>query len=151
MSNRSLGALCLLAGVLLMSGCAARPVSSVVSSAEKKLAPETEETENHVDKPGEATPATEVRPHVGVESCDRELKALRKIDAGKYARRKVQFDRLMSGAAVYSGIRSDVLDGTRDAMDAMYRFRTGKLCSEISRDVLESLARLGDRVDIDNK
>lgn len=82
----------------------------------------------------------------GIDGCDRELKALRKLDARRYALRQAQFTRLMSGASVYAGIRTDVVAGTRESMDAMYRFRTGKLCSEISRDVLDALTRQGDSI-----
>ncbi|EBS0892523.1 hypothetical protein D6J78_12700 [Salmonella enterica subsp. enterica serovar Abaetetuba] len=79
-----------------------------------------------------------------VAGCDRELKALKRLDSKRYALRRAQFDRLMSGAAVYADIRTEVAGGTREAVDAMYRFRTGKLCSEISRDVLDALARQGE-------
>ncbi|EBS3707161.1 hypothetical protein EHB58_24000 [Salmonella enterica subsp. enterica serovar Hull] len=76
-----------------------------------------------------------------MESCSRELKALRRLDAQLYSRRKAQFDRLMSNAAIYAGLRTDVAGSTREAVDAMYRFRTSRLCAEISRDVLDALAR----------
>ncbi|HGB5188184.1 TPA: hypothetical protein ACIVM6_004181 [Salmonella enterica subsp. salamae serovar 21:z10:z6] len=79
-----------------------------------------------------------------MENCSRELKALRRLDVRLYNRRKAQFDRLMSGASVYAGLRPDVAGGTRETVDAMYRFRTGRLCAEISRDVLDALARQGD-------
>ncbi|EEO7308504.1 hypothetical protein G5W99_004088, partial [Salmonella enterica] len=83
-------------------------------------------------------------PRAAVAGCDRELKALKRLDAKRYALRRSQFDRLMSGAAVYADIRTEVAGGTREAVDAMYRFRTGKLCTEISRDVLDALARQGE-------
>ncbi|EAS2834007.1 hypothetical protein AV553_24180 [Salmonella enterica] len=91
-------------------------------------------------------PALESSPAGGTESCDRELKALKKLDARRYAVRRAQFTRLMSGASLYAGIRTDVAGGTREAVDAMYRFRTGKLCADISRDVLDALARQGDSI-----
>lgn len=89
-------------------------------------------------------PAVQDAQSSAMESCSRELKALRRLDARLYNRRKAQFDRLMSGASVYAGLRSDVAGGTREAVDAMYRFRTGRLCAEISRDVLDALARQGE-------
>ncbi|EAU6886213.1 hypothetical protein EH284_23335 [Salmonella enterica] len=76
-----------------------------------------------------------------VARCDRELKALKRLDGRRYAQRKAQFDRLMAGASLYAGIRTDVSGGTQETVDAMYRFRTGKLCAEISQDVLDALAR----------
>lgn len=89
----------------------------------------------------EAVPAAKAP---AVAGCDRELKALKRLDAKRYALRRGQFDRLMSGAAVYADIRTEVAGSTREAVDAMYRFRTGKLCTEISRDVLDALARQGE-------
>ncbi|EAU2710450.1 hypothetical protein OE847_003749 [Salmonella enterica] len=79
-----------------------------------------------------------------MESCSRELAALKRLDNRLYNRRKVQFDRLMYGASLYAGLRTEVAGSTQEAVDAMYRFRTGRLCAEISRDVLEALARQGD-------
>ncbi|EAA3705528.1 hypothetical protein D8R48_22855 [Salmonella enterica subsp. enterica serovar Newport] len=79
-----------------------------------------------------------------MENCSRELNALKRLDSRQYSRRKTQFDRLMAGASVYTGVRGDVAGGTREAVDAMYRFRTGKLCAEISQDVLEALSRQGE-------
>lgn len=124
----------LVLGALLLGGCSTAdtprsvPKETVVKAAKP------------VPPPPEAVPAT------GVEGCDRELKALKKLDAQRYARRRAQFTRLMSGASLYAGIRTDVAGGTREAVDAMYRYRTGKLCSEISLDVLDALARQGDSV-----
>ncbi|EHI5678386.1 hypothetical protein J9T78_004420 [Salmonella enterica] len=137
----------------LLTGCStgSSSVTSIKKPVEQKAAPAKQTT-----VPVKA-PAVPVRPAVvmpvqtipdaqasAMESCSRELKALRRLDARLYNRRKAQFDRLMSGASVYAGLRSDVAGGTREAVDAMYRFRTGKLCAEISRDVLDALARQGE-------
>ncbi|EBP1800598.1 hypothetical protein AVB85_22700 [Salmonella enterica subsp. enterica serovar Vitkin] len=130
--------------VLLLTGCGAGQKSGGVTT--KTVSPVTPSAGEQVDiKPAvttpDATPAT-----TGTEACDRELKALKKLDARRYAQRRAQFDRLMSGAAVYVGIRTDVAGGTRQAVDAMYQFRTGKLCADISRDVMDALARQGDSI-----
>jgi hypothetical protein len=76
-----------------------------------------------------------------MERCRRELESLKKIDAAVYTKRKAEFDRLMSGASLYNGVRSDVGNYTQGAVDALYRFRADKLCSDISRDVLDGLSR----------
>lgn len=89
------------------------------------------------------TPLPQTPPSAtGVAACDRELQALKKVDAARYTRRKAQFDRLMGGAAAYTGIRGEVAGQTREAVDAMYRYRTGVLCAEIARDVLEGLTKI---------
>ncbi|EAT7400336.1 hypothetical protein CV198_24685 [Salmonella enterica] len=89
-------------------------------------------------------PAPAAGQSSAMESCSRELAALKRLDNRLYNRRKVQFDRLMHGASLYAGLRTEVAGSTQEAVDAMYRFRTGRLCAEISRDVLDALARQGD-------
>ncbi|ENW0041237.1 hypothetical protein NEO11_06315 [Escherichia coli] len=77
-----------------------------------------------------------------MERCRRELEALKRIDIRIYNQRKVEFDRVMQGADIYSGVRSDVRASTQDAVDAYYRYRVDKMCADISKDVLD---RLSDR------
>lgn len=132
----------------LLTGCSTgnRTVTSVKIPAVQKAAP-VKETAVPVKTPAAARPVV-VMPDAqasAMENCGRELKVLRRLDARLYNRRKAQFDRLMSGASLYTGLRSDVAEGTREAVDAMYRFRSGRLCAEISRDVLDALARQGER------
>lgn len=77
-----------------------------------------------------------------MERCRRELDALKKIDLSVYNRRKQEFDKLLSGAVIYNGVRGDVGNYTQRTVDAFYLFRTDKLCSDISKDVLDSLSRV---------
>ncbi|WP_105463705.1 hypothetical protein [Escherichia coli] len=76
-----------------------------------------------------------------MERCRRELEALKKIDSAVYNKRKAEFDRLVSGASLYNGVRSDVGNYTQSAVDALYRFRSDKLCADIASDVLKGLAK----------
>ncbi|HAW2529164.1 TPA: hypothetical protein JLP98_003793 [Escherichia coli] len=76
-----------------------------------------------------------------MERCRRELESLKKIDAAVYNKRKAEFDRLMSGASLYNGVRNDVHNYTQGAVDALYRFRADKLCADISHEVLDGLSR----------
>ena len=75
-----------------------------------------------------------------MERCRRELDALKKIDLSVYNRRKQEFDKLLSGAVIYNGVRGDVGNYTQRAVDALYRFRSDKLCADISKDVLDNLS-----------
>ncbi|HIF2982184.1 TPA: hypothetical protein ACXZLP_004154, partial [Salmonella enterica] len=86
-----------------------------------------------------ADSSASITSDLSVEKCGRELNTLKRLDMKRYTQRKSQFDRLMAGASVYADVRSDVVKGTQEAVDAMYRFRVGKLCAEISRDVLDAL------------
>ena len=76
-----------------------------------------------------------------MEQCQRELESLQKINVAVYQKRKVDFDRLMSGAGIYTGVRSSVSTYTQGAVDAFYRFKADKLCADISNDVLNELAK----------
>ena len=75
-----------------------------------------------------------------MERCQRELEALKKIDIKVYNQRKSEFDRVMQGAGIYSGVRSDVRESTQIAVDAYYRYRVDKMCADISKNVLDSLS-----------
>ncbi|HGM5459992.1 TPA: hypothetical protein ACKP09_005315 [Serratia marcescens] len=94
-----------------------------------------EATENETEISGDAD--------ARMQRCHGELQALQKVDGKRYAERKVEFDRLMAGAALYAGIRGAVQSRTQDAVDALYRYRTDKLCADIGQDVLNGLARTG--------
>lgn len=76
-----------------------------------------------------------------LERCRRELEALKKIDSAIYSKRKAEFDRLISGASLYNGVRNDVGNYTQSAVDALYRFRADKLCADISSEVLSKLSQ----------
>ncbi|MCE9976074.1 hypothetical protein LZ617_24465, partial [Escherichia coli] len=76
-----------------------------------------------------------------MERCRRELEALKKIDSAVYSKRKAEFDKLISGASLYNGVRSDVGNYTQSAVDALYRFRSDKLCADIASDVLLGLSK----------
>lgn len=76
-----------------------------------------------------------------MERCRRELDALKKVDINIYNKRKSEFDKLMSDAVIYNGVRVDVRDYTQGAVDALYRFRVDKLCADISSDMLNNLSK----------
>lgn len=76
-----------------------------------------------------------------MERCRRELEALKKIDSAIYNKRKTEFDKLVSGASLYNGVRNDVGNYTQSAVDALYRFRSDKLCADIASDVLNALSK----------
>lgn len=78
-----------------------------------------------------------------MERCRRELEALKRIDIRIYNQRKGEFDRVMQGADIYSGVRSDIRESTQDAVDAYYRYRVDKMCADISKNVLDSLSDNG--------
>ena len=115
---------------LLLTGCDAQRVTSKkVNSAEA----------NNI-RPTVSVASDKLNDIEKMERCRRELDALKKIDSAIYNKRKVAFDKLVSGASLYSGIRDDVGNYTQSAVDALYRFRADKLCADISNDVLSVLS-----------
>ncbi|AXX20533.1 hypothetical protein [Serratia marcescens] len=129
-----------------LAGCS-QTVSEVPASLVTPIAGEQKPVE--IDAPLPVSVA-EIAPSRGADDaearmrhCNGELQALRKVDKKRYAERKVEFDRLMSGAAMYAGVRGSVQSRTQDAVDALYRYRTDKLCADIGQDVLNGLALTG--------
>lgn len=77
-----------------------------------------------------------------MERCRRELDILKKIDNTVYTKRKVEFDKLLTGASLYTGVRNEVGHYTQSTVDALYRFKADKLCADISNDVLNGLSKM---------
>ncbi len=115
---------------LLLVGCdvrqmATKKVSGVEVNSIKPVKSATSDKLNDIEK---------------MERCRRELEALKIIDIRIYNQRKAEFDRVMQGADIYSGVRSDIRASTQDAVDAYYRYRVDKMCADISKNVLDRLA-----------
>lgn len=94
-------------------------------------------------KPVESVESDKLNDIEKMERCRRELEALKRIDIRIYNQRKGEFDRVMQGADIYSGVRSDIRESTQDAVDAYYRYRVDKMCADISKNVLDSLSDKG--------
>ena len=115
---------------LLLAGCDAQRVTAKkVNSAEA----------NNI-RPAVSVASDKLNDIEKMERCRRELEALKRIDIGVYNQRKAEFDRIMQGANIYSGVRSDILKSTQNAVDAYYRYRVDKMCADISKNVLDSLS-----------
>lgn len=80
-----------------------------------------------------------------LSQCQRELAALQVASPARFQQRKAEFDRLMAGAAQYGGIRTSVNNETQDTLDSLYRYKVGRLCAEISQDVLSGLMETGEQ------
>lgn len=115
-------------GILLISGCqnkinGVRNHGQLLKNAQSISSPVSNEI-NNIEK---------------IERCRRELDALKKVDVNIYNKRKSEFDKLMSDAVIYNGVRVDVKEYTQGTVDALYRFRVNKLCADISSDILNKL------------
>lgn len=81
-----------------------------------------------------------------VSRCQRQLKALSRINPRLYARRRAAFDDLLARAAVYTAVRDEVGLQTRETMDALYKFKTRKICNDIEQTVGQALVSAGERL-----
>jgi hypothetical protein len=77
-------------------------------------------------------------------ACQQELLALSKVNQTAYAQRKASFDNLLASASVYTNIRGDIGEDTRTTMDALYKYKTQKLCSDIEQSVRQALINRGE-------
>lgn len=115
---------------LLISGCdAGRVTMKKINSAD-----------GNTIKPVVSAVSDKLNDIEKMERCQRELEALKRIDIRVYNQRKAEFDTVMQGADIYSGVRSDVSESTQNAVDAYYRYRVDKMCADISNDVLQRLS-----------
>ncbi|MDM3379295.1 hypothetical protein OGV43_05595 [Citrobacter sp. Cb003] len=106
-----------------LMGCAVkRPVSLV--SAPQKI----------------ASPMSNAEGEVDMVQCEKELGALESVDPQIYANLKARFERVMQGASGYSDVRNVINPETRTAIDALYKFQAGSICTEIRAEMLRGLA-----------
>lgn len=114
----------------------------LVSGCQKKI---KTESNNLLLKHNERTLNSPISDDINnitrMEHCRRELDALKNVDINIYNKRKSEFDKLMSDAVIYNGVRGNVRNYTQGAVDALYRFRSDKLCADISSDMLNSLSK----------
>ncbi|MGL4724464.1 MAG: hypothetical protein ACRCWW_08185 [Scandinavium sp.] len=78
--------------------------------------------------------------------CQRELVALAKVNQTLYVRKKEAFESLLQSASVYTSVRDDIGEQTRDTLDALYKYKTQKLCSDIAQSVRQSLINRGENL-----
>lgn len=78
--------------------------------------------------------------------CQKELEALKGINPEQHKTYRQEFDRLMSGAAQYSGLRARVNTDTQETVDALYRYKVNRLCADIGQAALTGLADRGEKL-----
>ncbi|MEE4411546.1 MULTISPECIES: hypothetical protein [Serratia] len=129
--RRSALALPLLIGTLVLSGCenGRRPILAAKKSPEATV--EITQAQREADR---------------LQHCQKELDALQGIDAAGYRKYKQEFDRLMSGAAQYAALRTQVNGDTQETVDALYRYKVSRLCADVNQAVMTGLADRGERL-----
>ncbi|WP_127956901.1 hypothetical protein [Serratia microhaemolytica] len=141
-SNQSKLYLCLLlcSGVLL-SGCQYAQNSSGQTS--NSAVPPSAAARSNLTAEQAASVDTK-NSKIGI--CQSELASLKRINPKAYEAKQAYFNELVNNAAIYGAVRADVNEGTKDTLDALYRYKTNQLCSEIEREVLQSLIERGEGV-----
>lgn len=81
---------------------------------------------------------------MSVAECQRDLQALSKVNPQLYSQNKSRFDELLNQASVYTSVRERVDMQTKDTVDAMYKYKTRIVCSDIKQMVYQSLINSGE-------
>lgn len=80
-----------------------------------------------------------------LKNCQEELNILKGVSPVKYTVYKRTFDGLMGGAAQYAGLRKAVNPNIQETVDALYRYKVNRLCTEVSQVALEALVERGEQ------
>ncbi|MBB1585003.1 hypothetical protein [Serratia sp. OS31] len=92
-----------------------------------------------------STASTTTRTSLSIDQCRKALDSLRVISPATYRQKKAYFDSLVTSVSQYSSVRGEVGVGTRDTVDALYKFKTGQVCAEIEHQVMNALVRRIDK------
>jgi hypothetical protein len=76
-----------------------------------------------------------------MNQCQRELDSLQQVNPTAGKRLKMQFDQLLRNAALYNGVRTGINGETRSTVDALFTFKSGEVCAQVQRELLEGLIR----------
>lgn len=112
-----------------------------LSGCQTLTRPFTDKASNAAGKASDAVVKPADPEAVRLQQCYKDIEVLTKINNPAYASMKQEFDRMMSGAAQYSGIRAQIADNTQSTIDALYRYRVSLLCAKISNEVLNGLTK----------
>ena len=124
--------------VLLLAGC-----QNQAKRADTKSGTASASVSQKTSGSLSASPSAD-RGRVGL--CQSELSALRRINPSVYATKKAAFDNLVNNATVYTSVRGDINDETKDTLDALYKYKTNQMCGEIQRAVMEGLISRGESI-----
>ncbi|WON78282.1 hypothetical protein [Serratia sp. UGAL515B_01] len=134
----------LLCSVWVLAGCQTnRPKTSLQNKSQVSTV-QAPSKQSNVTPPPAAAPADSKTTKIGL--CQSELVSLKQINPKAYAVKQAEFNRLVNNASVYGSIRGDVNAGTKDTLDALYKYKTNELCADIEHEVLQGLIQRGESV-----
>ncbi len=122
--------------VLLLSGC-------TNNHAVKQSSIQQKEINNHATETVKANVSEDNNDQI--TSCQQTLDSLLKVNPMRGKQYKSRFDSLVNAAAEYASVRQKSNADIRNTVDAMYEYRTNKLCIEINNALFENLISRGDK------
>lgn len=133
----------IVAGGIVLTGCQGIGPGDISSSSEAKkdLAQDAHSSSMTVN-----VAQAGMKTEGPVEQCQRELSALGKINTDMYEKRRVAFSGLLKNASVYSSLRQDINNQTKETVDALYKYKTQKLCHDIEQDLQQALISHGENL-----
>lgn len=139
--KRTLFAPTLLAVVLLNTGCHQSTMNqkASVNPSVPTLGKSSSGLSNSAEPQSESTEA-----EGSVITCQRELIALSKINQQLYMQKKSVFDELLAGASAYASVRGEISVQTKDTLDALYKYKTQKICNDIEQSIRQALISRGE-------
>ncbi|CAI1998801.1 hypothetical protein [Serratia proteamaculans] len=72
--------------------------------------------------------------------CQQRVNSLKNINPSSYQKRMAYFNGLLTNASGYAGIRSNVDESTRKAIDALYKYKTEKFCADVEHELMSDLS-----------
>ncbi len=72
--------------------------------------------------------------------CQQRVNSLKNINPQSYQKRIAYFNGLLSNASGYAGVRGNVDESTRKAIDALYQYKTEKFCADVEHELMSDLS-----------
>ena len=80
-----------------------------------------------------------------IEQCRNALNSLQTVNPQQWQMHQSAFNSLVKSASQYGSVRNGVSNGTKETVDAMYQFRTNKICADIEKDLMDGLIERGEK------
>ncbi|MCP1107541.1 hypothetical protein M6G53_19410 [Serratia nevei] len=72
--------------------------------------------------------------------CQQRVNSLKNINPQSYQKRIAYFNGLLANASGYAGVRGNVDESTRKAIDALYQYKTEKFCADVEHELMSDLS-----------
>ncbi|WP_336804086.1 hypothetical protein [Erwinia aphidicola] len=146
LQNKSNGYVIFYLSFLILSGCvssgenkrALHPHQEIVPYMEPKIVKKEADTDM-TQQSVKANLQQEM-----LDRCEKELDALKTVSPENYRSRMTAFSELMAAANQYATIRNEMDERTTSTVDALYQYRTSRICAGISWILLKALSENGE-------